>query len=155
LKVLRGPVVLPLLLAAGSAGFLASCGSTGGLSGKRAAVVEAGLSQVGTAYVYGGSRPGRGLDCSGLTQYAYRAAGVRIPRESAEQWRMARRASSRHPRPGDMVFFEIRPGAYHVGLMVDSNHFVHASTSDQRVRMSDLRSSYWQAHYIGAGTYLD
>jgi cell wall-associated NlpC family hydrolase len=152
---LCGPVVLPFLLAAGSAGLLASCGSTGGLSGKRLAVVEAGLSQVGTAYVYGGATPGRGLDCSGLAQYAYQVAGVRIPRESAEQWRMARRASSRHPRPGDMVFFEIRPGAYHVGLMVERNRFVHASTSEQRVLISDLRSSYWQAHYIGARTYLD
>jgi cell wall-associated NlpC family hydrolase len=134
---------------------LGGCGSTGGLTGQRAEVVRAAMSQVGTRYSYGGSSPGRGLDCSGLAQYAYKAAGVRIPRESLEQRRRARPTSAAHPRPGDIVFFEIRPGVYHVGLMVDGDRFVHASTSQQRVRVADLRSSYWQARYLGAGTYLD
>lgn len=133
---------------------LVGCASTG-LSGKRAEVVEAAISQVGTPYVYGGSSPGRGLDCSGLAQYAYSAAGVRIPRESLAQRRLARRTDSKNPQPGDIVFFRIGPGVYHVGLMVDRDRFVHASSSDRRVRVANLRSPYWQAHYLGAGTYLD
>jgi cell wall-associated NlpC family hydrolase len=134
---------------------LTGCGSTGGLSGKRAEVVRAAKAQIGTPYAYGGSSPGRALDCSGLTQYAYGAAGVLIPRESVDHRRMARPADAKHPRPGDVVFFEIRPRVYHVGLMIDRDRFVHASTSDRQVCVAELRSNYWQAHYLGAGTYLE
>ena len=143
-------------------GFLCSgCGSTGSrefagdLSGDRAEVVMAALSQVGTPYAYGGTKPGQALDCSGLIQYAYGAAGVRIPRVSTAQRKAARPVQRGNPRPGDMVFFRIKPGLYHVGLMVDGQRFVHASTSKQQVRLSRLQLPYWQQRYLGAGTFLD
>ncbi len=137
------------------------CGSTASretaaeLSGERAEVVMAALSQVGTPYVYGGTKPGRALDCSGLTQYAHSVAGVDIPRISTAQRRAARPVKRGDPQPGDMVFFRIRPGLYHVGLMVDGQRFAHASTSKRQVHLSRLRLPYWQQRYLGAGTFLD
>jgi cell wall-associated NlpC family hydrolase len=134
---------------------LVGCAGTGGLTEQRAAVVSAALSQVGTPYRYGGNEPGRGLDCSGLTYYAHRTAGVQIPRGSVDQRLRAHPASARSPQPGDMVFFQTGPADHHVGLMVDAERFVHASSSAHRVRLARLRTPYWRDHYLGAGTYLD
>jgi cell wall-associated NlpC family hydrolase len=125
-----------------------------GLEGRRADVVVAALSQVGTPYVYGGSTPGEALDCSGLTRFAHQAAGLEIPRVSTAQ-KAAARPLRGWPRPGDLVFFKTGPGQYHVGLMVDRERFVHASTSKGRVRLARLDTDYWQTRFLGAGTYLN
>ncbi len=145
------------LYALAVSGILSGCATQrgDGLSGPRGDVVMAGLSQVGTPYVYGGTTPGRGLDCSGLTYYAHHAAGVSIPRFSMHQLESAKPVPGRDPRPGDMVFFKTGPAQYHVGLMVDSERFVHASTSRQQVRLDRFHTPYWQARFLGAGTYFD
>ncbi|TVQ90456.1 MAG: NlpC/P60 family protein [Chromatiaceae bacterium] len=124
-----------------------------GLSPARAEVVIAGLSQIGTPYVFGGSEPGRALDCSGLTRHAHQAAGLEIPRVSTAQQAAARPLRD-DPKPGDLVFFRTGPNQYHVGLMVDRYRFVHASTSLRRVHLASLDNSYWRQRYLGAGTYL-
>ena len=135
---------------------LGGCAGTGGAGGgKRAEVVSAALSQVGTPYRYGGDRPGQALDCSGLTRYAYQSAGVPIPRMCLDQLRAARPIGPRDLRPGDLVFFRTGPGVHHVGLMVDADRFVHASTSKRKVQVTRLSAPYWSARYLGAGTYLD
>lgn len=134
---------------------LGGCASRGDLSAQRAAVVSAAVAQVGTPYRYGGNEPGRGLDCSGLTYYAHRVAGVTIPRTSLAQRRGARPVRRQSPRAGDMVFFRTGPGGHHVGLMIDSERFVHASSGTHRVRLATLRTPYWRARYLGAGSYLD
>ena len=125
------------------------------VDGARGRVVMAALSEVGTRYKYGAQSPGKALDCSALTQHAYSAAGVEIPRVSTDQREAARPVRLAKMRPGDLVFFRIRPGLHHVGLMVDKTRFVHASMSQKRVRLSNIKSDYWQRHLIGAGTYLN
>lgn len=152
----RGLVVI-LCGAALVHGLLSGCASRprDGLSPQRNDVVLASLSQIGTPYVFGGNEPGRGLDCSGLTQYAHHVAGIQIPRVSTEQIKAARPVSGRPPQPGDMVFFQTEPGQHHVGIMVDAERFVHASTSRRQVRVDRLNTPYWQTRYLGAGTYLD
>jgi cell wall-associated NlpC family hydrolase len=141
---------------------LQGCASTGSggsettaLKGARGDVVMAALSQVGTRYKYGAEAPGKALDCSALTQHAHRAAGVQIPRVSTAQRKAAKPVHPKKAKPGDLVFFKIKPNQYHVGLMVDKKRFVHASTSKKRVRLSSLNSDYWQNRIIGAGTYLN
>ncbi len=125
----------------------------GNLEPKRADVVMAALSQIGTPYVYGGETPHQALDCSGLTLVAHQAAGMRIPRVSTAQQAAARPLRG-HPKPGDLVFFKTGPSQYHVGLMVDQLRFVHASTSKRRVRLAKLDNPYWRQRYLGAGSYL-
>ncbi|WP_462320596.1 C40 family peptidase [Halochromatium sp.] len=125
----------------------------GDLEPKRANVVMAALSQIGTPYVYGGETPHQALDCSGLTLVAHQAVGMRIPRVSTEQQAAARPLRGR-PKPGDLVFFQTGPSQYHVGLMVDQHRFVHASTSKRRVRLANLDNPYWRERYRGAGSYL-
>lgn len=139
---------------------LSGCAGTGrdgddaGLARKRSAVVAAGLSQIGSPYVYGGESPGSGFDCSGLTYYAHQAAGLSIPRAAIKQRNASKPVGVSNLRPGDMVFFKTGPSSYHVGLMVDKQRFIHASVSKHSVRMDRLDTPYWQACFLGAGTYL-
>jgi cell wall-associated NlpC family hydrolase len=68
----------------------------------RQRILGAAERLVGTPYVLGGESPG-GVDCSGLVQYAYREAGIRVPRTTAEQFQAGR--SQRRVLPGDLLFF--------------------------------------------------
>ncbi len=151
----RGFVFLVLTLAIGLLLVtLSGCASRGGLAAKRADLVAKGLAQIGTPYVYGGTSPRQGFDCSGLTYYAHYQAGLRIPRTAAAQQRAARPVARNRLQPGDMVFFKTGPETYHVGLMIDRKRFVHASSARNEVRVDSLDTPYWSAHYIGGGTYL-
>jgi cell wall-associated NlpC family hydrolase len=148
--------ILTVLALAGS--LLGGCAGTGGgrVGGgvKGSDVVHTGLAQVGSPYVYGASAPGEGFDCSGLTYYAHHRAGLAIPRTAQAQRKAARPIKKSRLQAGDMVFFKTGPGTYHVGLMVDRERFVHASTSRKRVMVSKLDNPYWKAHYLGAGTFV-
>lgn len=130
----------------------ASCAHGPAVDGR--VVAEAALQQVGTPYVYGGSVPGRALDCSALTRHAYDAAGIAIPRTAAHQRAAARAVAADRLRAGDLVFFDLGPGMVHVGVMVDEERFVHAGTSAGRVQVARLDAPYWQRRFAGGGTYL-
>ena len=75
----------------------------------------------GVPYVWGGSTP-RGFDCSGLTQYVYRKAGINIPRTASAQQAAARRVYT--PQPGDLVFSGFP--AYHVSIYAGNGYEVSA-----------------------------
>jgi len=75
----------------------------------------------GVPYVYGGTTP-NGFDCSGLTSYVYRRAGISIPRTASAQKAAATPVSN--PRPGDLVFFGYP--VYHVGIYVSPGTMIDA-----------------------------
>lgn len=137
----------------------AGCGSIGdkyGIkipSGPRGKAVTAALEEIGTPYVYGGSKPGRGLDCSGLTQHVYRKAGIKIPRVSTEQKEEAKPVKLAKVKPGDLIFFRVK-GESHVGLVVDRTRFVHASSGADEVQLARFTDAFWRQHTTGAGTYF-
>ena len=84
------------------------------------AIVAAAYSQLGVPYVWGGTTPGVGLDCSGLTQYCYRQAGVMIPRNSEDQAAFGRKVPVSQATPGDILW---RPG--HVGIYIGEDRYIH------------------------------
>jgi cell wall-associated NlpC family hydrolase len=107
-----------------------------------ATAVRYALSQIGTPYRWGGETPGVGFDCSGLTQAAYAAAGIAIPRTSEAQWSALPHVPLGDLEPGDLVFFE--PGEFlpglpgHVGIYLGDGEMVDAPFTGTDVRIDAL-----------------
>ncbi|MGW5270629.1 C40 family peptidase [Rhodococcus sp. NPDC003994] len=96
-------------------------GSTALAPNARAAeAVRFALAQQGTPYVWGGTTPGQGLDCSGLTQSAYGQAGVDLPRLAAEQ-SVGSPVSVENLMPGDLAVWD-----GHVAMVVGNGQLVEA-----------------------------
>lgn len=140
-----------VLLVGAALGALGGCASSdvapGGI-GDRAASVA--LRQVGASYRYGGSTPA-GFDCSGLVHYAYRQAGLSIPRTSAGQWAELTPVSGRDVRAGDLLFFSIDGKMSHVGLYLGDGRFVHAPSSGRTVEVERLESRFYRKAFLRAG----
>jgi cell wall-associated NlpC family hydrolase len=117
-----------------------------GSSAAQTAVATA-LAQVGKPYVWGAAGPGS-FDCSGLTQYAYKAAGVSLPHSSGMQAGMGTPVSRSALQPGDLVFFY--SPVSHVGMYIGNGQMVHASTAGEPVKVAALDSmpSYNSARRI-------
>ena len=92
--------------------------------------VDTARSQVGKPYEYGAAGPDS-YDCSGLTQYAYRAAGIELPHSSQSQSEMGTAVDRANLQPGDLVFF-YQPVS-HVGIYVGDGQMVDAGTQDTGV----------------------
>lgn len=96
-----------------------------------AGAVRNALSQQGVPYVWGGTTPGQGLDCSGLTQWAYRDAGVEIPRLAQEQG-VGVQVSHQDLAPGDLLVWD-----GHVAMYIGNGQIVEAGDP---VAVSGLRT---------------
>jgi len=108
----------------------------------RDSLVSVARAQVGTRYVFGGTSPDGGFDCSGLIRYVMGALKVELPRTAAQQARIGDEVS-RDPtrlRPGDLLTFGRRGsrGVSHIGIYVGQGRYVHASSVAGRVIESDL-----------------
>jgi cell wall-associated NlpC family hydrolase len=101
---------------------------------------------LGVRYVYGGSSPRSGFDCSGLVRYVYERLGVDLPHSSYAQFDAGRRVARRWLQPGDLVFFH---GLGHVGIYIGHNRFIHAPHSGTRVSIDSL-AGWYGARYDGA-----
>jgi len=113
-----------------------------------AAAVSAALAQAGTPYVSGGGAPG-GFDCSGLTSWAFRQAGITLPRTSFAQFGVGSAVSKDAIQAGDLVFFNTAgPGASDVGIATGPTTAVSATTHG--VMSHAIFDSYWGSHFVGA-----
>lgn len=92
------------------------------------AVITTAKLFLGLPYRWGGTSA-KGFDCSGLTQFAFRLNGYRLPRDADQQYGVGDPVSDRAElRPGDLVFFSIaKPGPSHVGIYVGEGRFINAA----------------------------
>ena len=128
-----------------------------GEAAKREKIVNAAMALIGQDYWPGGtgSEDDYGYDCSGLTQHAYMAAGIAIPKKSTEQYRKATIILQRELKRGDLVFFNTRGmGVNHVGVYIGGGMFVHAPGIGKQIQTADLNKSYWGSRFFGAGRYI-
>jgi peptidoglycan DL-endopeptidase CwlO len=113
-----------------------SVGSLPPAPGPAAAVaVRTALAQVGDPYVWASSGPD-GFDCSGLTSYAYSAAGVALPHSSRSQSALGVDVARADLQPGDLVFFY--SPISHVGIYIGNGMMVHARTFGQPVAVTTV-----------------
>ncbi|MEV5749638.1 NlpC/P60 family protein [Actinoallomurus sp. NPDC052308] len=119
---------------------------TGPASGSARAALNYAYAQLGKPYVSGGTGP-NGYDCSGLTMMSWRAAGVSIPRVVPDQYNATHHVAQSDIQPGDLIFFS---GLGHVGMIVDSGHFIHAPRTGENVMISSI-AGYWQGQIVGFG----
>lgn len=116
---------------------------SGGGSGNTStaqAIVNAAYSQLGVPYVWGGTTPGVGLDCSGLTQYCHRVAGISIGRTSEVQGGGGKAVSN--PQPGDLVCY-----GSHIGIYIGGGQMIHAPHTGDVVRVANVYGSPWYRRY--------
>jgi peptidoglycan DL-endopeptidase CwlO len=97
-------------------------------------------------YEWGATGPGA-YDCSGLTQAAWAAAGVSIPRDTYSQWAALPHVSKADLQAGDLVFFE---GLGHVGIYVGGGMMIDAPATGQVVTLHALDEAWYAENYVGA-----
>jgi len=111
-------------------------------------IITTAWRAVGVPYRWGGSSMS-GFDCSGLTRWVYRQAGVSLPHYSVAQWSYGRRVSRRALAPGDLVFFS---GLGHVGIYLGHGAVIHAPHAGAPVRFERmhgwLSSSFYGARRL-------
>ena len=100
----------------------------------------------GVRYVYGGSSPRSGFDCSGFVRYVYAHFGVSLAHSSYAQFGRGRRIGRKSLRAGDLVFFD---GSGHVGIYIGNGRFIHAPHSGTHVRIETL-DGWYRSHFDGA-----
>jgi peptidoglycan DL-endopeptidase CwlO len=101
--------------------------------------IQAALAQQGTPYVWGGAAPG-GFDCSGLTSWAYKQAGISIPRSSRAQYGVGKSVPLSALQAGDLVFYGGSAGSiHHVALALGPDKIIHASTYGKPVAVTTVR----------------
>ena len=104
------------------------------------------MSELGKSYVWGAAGPDH-FDCSGLTMFAYAAAGISLSHFTGAQWNEGRHVSQGELVPGDLVFFGTSLG--HMGMYIGNGQFIHAPHTGDVVKISAL-SGYYQSEYAGA-----
>ena len=125
-------------------------------SSRRARVIPTAEHYLGVKYVYGGTSPSSGFDCSGFVQYVFARHGVSLPRTSRQQAQVGTRLSTsiRSLTPGDLVMFaEDGERISHVAIYAGDNKIIHASSSGGSVRYDDLttaRGQWFADHLVAA-----
>ena len=108
----------------------------------------------GAPYRLGGTTK-KGVDCSAFSQFLFASVyGLSIPRTAKEQYNLTSRISRTQLNEGDLIFFNTRGGISHVGVYLQNNKFVHASTSGG-VMISDIFDEYWAKKFVGVGRLKD
>ena len=117
-----------------------------------AAIYKEAQKYVGTPYVWGGSTPETGFDCSGYVCWVYNQNGYDVGRTTANGlWNKSQHISEAEAKPGDLVFFEgtyDTPGKSHVGLYLGNGMMVSAGDP---IKYANIHSSYWEKHLAGFG----
>ncbi|RSM40728.1 hydrolase Nlp/P60 [Amycolatopsis balhimycina DSM 5908] len=108
-------------------------------TGAAQTAVNAALSKLGSAYVWGATGPST-FDCSGLMQWAYKQAGITLPRTSSAQAGFGTPVSRDQLQPGDLVAYY--SPVSHIGMYIGDGKMVHAPTSGDVVKISPLLSEY-------------
>ena len=124
------------------------------ISNVRNSLIKEAHTWIGTPYKYGHKEKGSGSDCSGMIMVIYEdVAEIKIPRNSAKQAEFCEKIKQKEILPGDLVFFATgkdKNKVSHVGIMIDEEAFIHASSS-KGVTISKMTTPYYQRAFLMFG----
>jgi cell wall-associated NlpC family hydrolase len=109
-------------------------------------VVGIAMQYLGIPYLYGGSSPSTGFDCSGFIMYVYAKVGVSLPHNAAAQYAYGTPVDRSQLQPGDLVFFN---GLGHNGIYIGGGNFIHSPHTGDVVKISSL-SGWYDSTWVGA-----
>lgn len=120
-----------------------------------AEIIRWAETQLNVPYVWGGESPGRGFDCSGLTQWAYGKAGVKIPRVAADQQKTGTQVPTNQTQPGDLLF--VGNPAHHVVMSIGGGKIIEAPHTGDHVKIRALNPSEFTSatRIVGAVGNMD
>ncbi|WP_164984058.1 C40 family peptidase, partial [Cellulomonas endophytica] len=117
-------------------------GTSRGSAAQGVAAVEAARTKIGLPYLWAGTGPD-GYDCSGLTGFGWRAAGVNLQRTSRQQYVQVKKISYAEMRPGDLVFWGSDPSdpqsIHHVAMYAGNGKIVEAARPGTLLREVPMR----------------
>jgi len=122
----------------------------------REQLVKTARDFIGIPYLWGGTSPENGLDCSGLVLAVYQLNGLDLPRVSRDQFAAGSPVERERMQKGDLVFFakgKDKPIS-HVGIYIGNGRFIHAPRRGQTIRVESLSREYYANRYMGSRTYL-
>ncbi len=112
-------------------------------------LLDYALSLNGAPYLYGGTNPNTGLDCSAFTQLVFRNSGIDLPRTAYQQFRVGVGIPRSSLEAGDLIFFSTNgSGASHVGVYLGDGKFI--SATNRGVKVQNLNDRYWDKYYRGS-----
>jgi hypothetical protein len=116
-------------------------------------IVREANKYVGWPYVWGGSVPETGFDCSGFIQWTFKKGNIKLPRTAQEQYDASKKIPPHDAKPGDFVFFtrtyDTNKYITHIGIYMGNGKMFNSNNSG--IGIDDIHSSYWKAHLIGFG----
>ncbi|WP_125262109.1 C40 family peptidase [Streptomyces alboflavus] len=110
-------------------------GAGSGYAAKAQKVIAFAEKQMGKPYVWGATGPGS-YDCSGLTQAAWKTAGISLPRTTWDQVKVGTTVPTSQAKPGDLVFFY--DDISHVGIYIGDGKMIHAPKPGANVRVESI-----------------
>lgn len=118
-------------------------------------IVAVAHQYLGVPYVYGGTNPRSGLDCSAFLQLVYRDMGVHLGRTTYQQYRQGRSVSLNQLRPGDAVFIEpSAQGPGHVGMYIGHGMVQQSPHTGTRNSIISLKA-FTAGGFVGARRYMN
>ena len=116
-------------------------------------IISIGKSKLGSPYVFGSTGP-YSFDCSGFTSDVFAQVGISLPRVASSQAYGGKKVAKANLQKGDLVFFNTYGGISHVGIYIGSGNFIHASSYNSGVTISNINDGYYAPRYVTAARYL-
>ena len=127
------------------------------VTGKRQDITFFSLGLIDTGYRFGGKNPEAGFDCSGMVSYVFReAANIRVSGSAADIAKRGKEIGKEALQPGDLVFFNTLGRSFsHVGIYIGDGRFVHAPSTNGKVRIDQMSNKYWAKRFEEARSYFN
>ena len=119
-------------------------------------LVKTTMRFIDTPYLWGGSSPDTGFDCSGLAMTVYQLNGLNLPRNSQRQFETGYSVHRDNLLKGDLVFFSDNKWGKvsHVGVYTGNAQFIHAPGRGKKIRQDSLSARYFKQRYVGGRSYI-